>query len=498
MTPDLAIVKLLLAHGAQPTTAAIARVRAIHNAPVLAVLEARKAELESTSRADALAEKLIEAVEKRRLDLLRSALAAGADPNARKRITLTVSVPGFGTRSETVFGESALVLAVLYAQDALVQELLDAGANVHAEVEWRVPNWESEWTMALWNRTRWILHYRCDSLLDLALGSPVLASPFRNVEDDYTILGEARGKLALNKDGGHVHIRTPSSQSEAHDTGNFVPTVGVVRLLLDWGAQITAGAREAAISLRERTYALLVEEALAKSSARRLHGLSAPRRPDSGAAEKKRTFEARLVEETGKLTEFLEEEKFAKDLRAAQLASLQQQLQEAKGQRDTWRAAKAAEEAQTQPDPYQRYTNPNPNPYPNPNPNPNNDIQERLLALEREKAALLAQVGGATVNGPPPVSSVLDRTVDIPRPAQPLETMMVAMSDFYPRDSDELALRYGDGVFVSVGFADGWASVSLPGRPHCGNSINRSILRGTARASTQTPTSPASFPCRTL
>ncbi|KAJ3337661.1 hypothetical protein HDU93_000739 [Gonapodya sp. JEL0774] len=127
MTPDLAIIKLLLRHGARSTPACTARVRALDKAPLLRVLESQSAELAELARSDSLAERLVDAVEKRRLDLLKSALTAGASPNARKKVSLSVAVPGFGTRSETVFAESALALAVLYAQEGAVAALLEAG-----------------------------------------------------------------------------------------------------------------------------------------------------------------------------------------------------------------------------------------------------------------------------------------------------------------------------------------------------------------------------------
>ncbi|KAJ3334491.1 hypothetical protein HDU93_007869, partial [Gonapodya sp. JEL0774] len=73
---------------------------------------------------------LISAVEASSLILVRKALAEGADPNARKSVTLTRKLKDSeGTKTETILAESAIAIAVIRASPEIVTVLVQAGAD---------------------------------------------------------------------------------------------------------------------------------------------------------------------------------------------------------------------------------------------------------------------------------------------------------------------------------------------------------------------------------
>ncbi|KXS11821.1 hypothetical protein M427DRAFT_147543, partial [Gonapodya prolifera JEL478] len=80
-------------------------------------------------------------------DLVAQCLAQGADPNTRKRVTITVNVLGLGVVTDTALGESVLVMAVIMGMGAAVQMLLERGCDVHQEVGWKIANYSNSWSI---------------------------------------------------------------------------------------------------------------------------------------------------------------------------------------------------------------------------------------------------------------------------------------------------------------------------------------------------------------
>ncbi|KXS12870.1 hypothetical protein M427DRAFT_389934 [Gonapodya prolifera JEL478] len=85
--------------------------------------------------------RLIAAIEKRDSSEIYKALREEkADPNSRKQISLKVKI-GNNWTTDTIWAESALSLAVIYGRLDYVRALINAGADVEAPVEWRIPNY---------------------------------------------------------------------------------------------------------------------------------------------------------------------------------------------------------------------------------------------------------------------------------------------------------------------------------------------------------------------
>ncbi|KAJ3339829.1 hypothetical protein HDU93_007714 [Gonapodya sp. JEL0774] len=304
--PSLGMMKLLLGRGAQVSSTARARARKLENPEFKELLEThfrkfvpqRKAEyrkipiarsapsavtedpsldvipasepgavdldvfptpsLEGASlQGPSPNERLITALESRRLDLVRAALRDGASPHARKRVQLNVRF-GMDIKTDEIWAESAIALAVLYGETALIEELCKAGADLNREIGWRIPDFEGEWEEERWNQgTRYAATYVFPSLIDITLVAPQFFSPFSNITRDFGALIDDR-VLAVNKDGARVVLHTPHNFIRVH------PSPVIVRILLSYGAQVSAGARAKAKTLEDRTISNMIEEHLKK------------------------------------------------------------------------------------------------------------------------------------------------------------------------------------------------------------------------------------------
>ncbi|KAJ3337660.1 hypothetical protein HDU93_000738 [Gonapodya sp. JEL0774] len=204
--------------------------------------------------------RLIAAVESRQLNDVRAALAAGASPDARKKTTLRAKVEGGKVMSETAWGESALALAVLYAREDIVKELLNAGADVHRLIEWKLPTWDQgDWSTDTWQKNRWLLTYRCASIIDLVTGSPIISSANVDIRDEFMAMAEQESKFGMSKDGAEIQIEHPTTQSEAFDFGGFICNLPILRLLLARGAQVPSRARRAARAMQDQEACEVIE-----------------------------------------------------------------------------------------------------------------------------------------------------------------------------------------------------------------------------------------------
>ncbi|KAJ3321228.1 hypothetical protein HDU93_003416, partial [Gonapodya sp. JEL0774] len=199
---------------------------------------------------------LIDAVEKSDLTAVLSALTGGADPNARKRVTLACfvyegskwttplfsrtptekPVGAFTTLNEATLGESALGLAILQDNAALVRLLLDHGADPTLPVEWKIIRGRTVWTLAIWNniiqRGTWDIHYKFGSALELALGEGIAMDPMG--ESRIESLGATSRELWINKPG-FVMLLDPGSKTtkeETFRTVQFIPNLQILDILL--------------------------------------------------------------------------------------------------------------------------------------------------------------------------------------------------------------------------------------------------------------------------
>ncbi|KXS15361.1 hypothetical protein M427DRAFT_69995 [Gonapodya prolifera JEL478] len=185
---------------------------------------------------------LIEAVESGSEVDVKRLIDEGASPDARKRVTLRAKVDdgkgGFEWMEDTVDCENALGLAILHARVAIVRLLLDNGASVDSEVQWKVANCQGtrDWTSDEWQRQRWWWTCGFPSLLTAAIGHCGKSTDFKGSK--YNILN-INGQLSANLRGGTVTIEHPKKSQERSVRLTVEPKMEIVRSLLEHGAIVT-------------------------------------------------------------------------------------------------------------------------------------------------------------------------------------------------------------------------------------------------------------------
>ncbi|KAJ3335333.1 hypothetical protein HDU93_005786, partial [Gonapodya sp. JEL0774] len=186
---------------------------------------------------------LIEAVENGQAQRVRQLLADGANPNTRKRVTLTCSIEG-ETKTDTVECESALTLAIIHANEDIVKALLEGGADANLACEWKVADWGSSWNADRWNRTRWYWTFSFPSALTLAMarGGKWTWWDGRTEDSPYP-----NNKLSINHKGGHIQLKDPAVLQDARIRFFTVrPSLPIVKLLLSHGAAVAQREFDAA------------------------------------------------------------------------------------------------------------------------------------------------------------------------------------------------------------------------------------------------------------
>ncbi|KAJ3337396.1 hypothetical protein HDU93_001146 [Gonapodya sp. JEL0774] len=180
--------------------------------------------------------RLIEGVETGRLDIVEAALRDGGSPNCTKRVSLVIRMVEDERelkKTDTQNCEVAIVLAIRSARVDIVRALVEAGCDINRPVSWLIPgSWEM-WTQAKWERERW----------KFPAGG---TSPFVNALDFAMVAG---GPLKFNFNGPSVVINHPKSSSEACQSFSLQPSLDIVRLLLQHGAQVSTKTLELAHNL---------------------------------------------------------------------------------------------------------------------------------------------------------------------------------------------------------------------------------------------------------
>ncbi|KXS10938.1 hypothetical protein M427DRAFT_158643 [Gonapodya prolifera JEL478] len=216
--------------------------------------------------------RLIQAIEDGDHTAVESLLALGADPNTRKRVTLTCSVKAgrrslgvvrvrknmlrmddyrerfedvFVGETDTVFGESALALAIITRRVAIVHTLLERGADPNLRIEWRNSDSGLVWTKERWDTQRWARTFSAENALILALGRGVKVFDCDGRPSAFSHLAET-GKIRVNKPGGHVMLRSPASFRDAYEEATLQPRPDIAGMLIQYGAVVTIDAMVAA------------------------------------------------------------------------------------------------------------------------------------------------------------------------------------------------------------------------------------------------------------
>ncbi|KXS09810.1 hypothetical protein M427DRAFT_49096 [Gonapodya prolifera JEL478] len=179
----------------------------------------------SPTRLDLL---LLAAVESSNLYLVRSALAEGADPRARKTVVLRVEVDGEGLRErkDVKEGESALAMAIKAGDVDVSRELINAGnyklhmtignclnyayelcclhwstlgADPAEPISWPLPAFYPRWSLSLWYSCRWERSPQYSNALDLALATSAwynLSGAYVEVDTPRTVFETREGVVA--------------------------------------------------------------------------------------------------------------------------------------------------------------------------------------------------------------------------------------------------------------------------------------------------------------
>ncbi|KAJ3337772.1 hypothetical protein HDU93_000500 [Gonapodya sp. JEL0774] len=179
---------------------------------------------------------LIEAVENGQAPRVRQLLAEGANPNARKQVTLACTI-GHDTKTDTTECESALTLGIRHANEEIVKALLEGGADANGVCEWKIASWFSSWDSDAWSRRRWRQRYLFPSALTLAVvrgGKTTWYGAFTVDSPNYD------NKLPISLKGGDVQIRDPKEQNDTCiDPFTLFLSLPILKLLLSHGAVVT-------------------------------------------------------------------------------------------------------------------------------------------------------------------------------------------------------------------------------------------------------------------
>ncbi|KAJ3334426.1 hypothetical protein HDU93_007975 [Gonapodya sp. JEL0774] len=212
---------------------------------------------------------LIAAVEANSLALVKKALAEGADPNARKKVVLSAKLDYKETKTDTIWAESALAIAVMKASVDVVAALVQAGADPGRPVQWRISRYGSSWSSNAWNESPWYLTFSWPSALALALTREGKAVSYKMKEfptdtQNGSQMDIGAGKVWTNKPGGVVHLDTPSDFKNPWVEVTYAPRLDVVAVLLQHGGagSINADLLYAAKTLGDKRFADLIEKRL--------------------------------------------------------------------------------------------------------------------------------------------------------------------------------------------------------------------------------------------
>ncbi|KXS16182.1 hypothetical protein M427DRAFT_302323 [Gonapodya prolifera JEL478] len=213
-------------------------------------------------------------------------LESGARPNkAWKRVVLRARVSAGGGRTEASDErdcETPLAAAIIKGREDVVRGLLRGGADPNARQEWCIAGHKrggNAWSTHEWETRRWPVRYEYSCALALALGRGA------DVTDKLNSLGKSvarfisrepslqdladRGCVRINHEGPTVVLDNPKSSNDTSKLVRIVPNIGIVRALLDGGAQVTDEILRLSTQIPDRRFVEAFEQHLVQESIRR-------------------------------------------------------------------------------------------------------------------------------------------------------------------------------------------------------------------------------------
>ncbi|KXS13752.1 hypothetical protein M427DRAFT_71138 [Gonapodya prolifera JEL478] len=185
---------------------------------------------------------LIVAIESGRdADVVRQLILAGADPNTHKHVTLSAKVAfpwgGHEWKTDAVVGESALALAILHSDVAIVRTLLEHGASLTDTISWKIADCGTRvWTAHEWTRERWHYTVSFHSALSLALAH---GGKWTRCDRATGPCPDEAGYVAVNRRGGSVVLTHPQTQDCVRSVFTLKPNPEIINLLLAHGATLS-------------------------------------------------------------------------------------------------------------------------------------------------------------------------------------------------------------------------------------------------------------------
>ncbi|KAJ3338678.1 hypothetical protein HDU93_009162 [Gonapodya sp. JEL0774] len=398
---------------------------------------------------------LIEAVENGQAQRVRQLLSEGANPNARKRVTLTCKI-GRETETDSVECESALALGILHAHEEVVKALLDGGADPNGACEWKTSNC-SNW-MGLLNADswtdlskRWVGSYLFPSPLTLAVAR---GGKWMNWDGSTSNPApDSDNKLAINLKGGSVQLRQPRVYQDACISPFALqPSLPILQVLLSHGAAVTQRELDAACKWPDQLFlqALQHHQFHPPTSvpAHSQHSPSAPASP-SPTSQSTETFLALLTNKDREIIALraeLDQVKGRNEELSVRTAVAESKVEEVMQRNVEHQARITNLEAANQDLQTQNYALST----------KNDTLSAEIRTLSTKNAALEREIGNlAQLTSLPPEPPTRE-----PQPPRTVKKLMHAIAEYFAQDTDELDVAVGDEIYVNLEFADGWGFVS--------------------------------------
>ncbi|KAJ3335427.1 hypothetical protein HDU93_005522, partial [Gonapodya sp. JEL0774] len=401
---------------------------------------------------------LIEAVENGQSQRVRQLLAEGANPNSRKRVTLSRQIGFWERRTDTVECESVLALGILHAHEDVVKALLEGGADPNGVCEWKLANLWPSWAADDWDRERWLRTCLFLCALTLAVARGGEWTWWHGYTEDAP---NPDNQLVISLKGGNVLLIDPKEAKDAFvEPFTLRPSLPIVCLLLSHGAVVTQRELDAARELPDTQFLQALQDPQSNPPtpvSSRPQPSSPPTTAPSSSSQPTEVLLTLLTDkdrENRELRAELDQVKRRNEELSVRTAKAESNAEELQRRNLVIEARNTTLEAGIQDLQTENHTlsaeNRTLSTENRTLSTENRTLSTKNAALEREVGTLRTQLAPLPPSPPPRE----------PQPPITVQRLMYAIADFEAQDTDELNITVGDAVFVNLEFADGWGSVS--------------------------------------